>query len=167
MKLKIYRILLLSLLFLAILLTGYFLVLSIINIIGIDKLDLMDGIMYILCFVLNLAFLSLEVFNTFYSFKTGSHFAKNLSFNEDGSLNKKFLIILSFIDVFVVIALVYLGIIYDGKLDIALSSLPLLSKSVSFVFFVTVFINVTFTLLFPILGKEDISLQDIKKTSEF
>ena len=42
MKLKVYRLLLLSCLFASIVLTAYFLVLSIINMIGIDKLDLID-----------------------------------------------------------------------------------------------------------------------------
>lgn len=166
MKLKIYRILLLGCLLSSIVLTSYFLVLSVINIIGIDKLDLLDGIMYILCFVLNLAFLCLEVYNTFYSFKTGSHFAKNLSYNEDGSLNTKFLVVLGFADVIVVAGIIYLSIIFKGEYDLLLSGLSTLSKAVSIVFLVTAFVNITFTLLFPVLGKQDISLQSSKKTSE-
>ena len=94
MKLKIYRYSLLTCLVACCVLSSYFLVISINNIIDISKEDMMDGIMYILCFVLNLVFLGLEIFNTIYSFKTGSHFAKNLTYDEDNTFNKKFVIII-------------------------------------------------------------------------
>ena len=58
-KLKVYRISLLSCLTISFALTVFFLVLAIKNIIGIEQENMMDGIMYILCFVLNLAFLGL------------------------------------------------------------------------------------------------------------
>lgn len=159
MKLKIYRYTLLSCLFACFVLSACFLAISIKNVIGISKEDLMDGIMYILCFVLNLAFIGLEIFNTFYSFKTGSHFAKNLTYNEDNSFNKKFVIIISFLNVFVLVALIYLCIIYKGELELPLSQMKPLAKAVSIAFLSTVFVNITFTILFPILGKEDQSFQ--------
>ena len=166
MKLKVYRISLLSCLAISFALSVYFLILAINNIIGIEKENLTDGIMYILCLVLNLAFIGLEVFNTFYSYKTGSNFAKNLSYNEDGSLNSKFLVVLSVLDVICVLATIYLSIIYKGVNDLPLNELQPLAKAVSIAFLVTVIVNITYILLFPILGKEDPSLQLNNKTSE-
>lgn len=124
--------------------------------------------MYIVCLVLNLAFLGLEVFNTYRSLTTGSNFAKNLAINEDGSLNKRFLVVLGFIDVFVLFAIIYLSVIYKGVYDLPLNELAPLAKAVSIVFSVTVFVNITHILLFPILGKQDPSMQQVKnqKTSE-
>ena len=67
----------------------------------------------------------------------------------------------------VVIATIYLFVIYKGEINIPLSDLTQLSKSVAIVFFVTVLVNITFVLLFPILGKEDPSLQlENEKTSK-
>lgn len=167
MKLKVYRISLISCLVISFALTIFFLVLAIKNIIGVDQDNMMDGIMYILCFVLNLAFLGLEIGNTIYSYKTGSNFVKNLTFNDDGSLNSKLLKVLSVLEVFVVIATIYLFVIYKGEINLPLSDLTQLSKSVAIVFFVTIFVNITFVLLFPILGKEDPSLQlENEKTSK-
>lgn len=163
MKLKVYRISLLCCLMVSCILSIYFLILSIQNVIGVSKENLMDAIMYIVCLVLNLAFLGLEIHNTFYSFKTGSNFAKNLSFNEDGSLNSKFLVILAVLDVFVLGGIVYLSIIYKGVYDLPLNQLAPLAKAVSIAFLVTVFVNITYTLLFPLLGKEDPSLQQNNK----
>lgn len=167
MKLKVYRISLLSCLTISFALTVFFLVLAIKNIIGIEQENMMDGIMYILCFVLNLAFLGLEFGNTIYSYKTGSNFVKNLTFNEDGSLNSKLLKVLSVLEFFVCIITIYLFIIYKGEGNLPLSELTKLAKSVAIVFFVTIFVNITFVLLFPLLGKEDPSLQlNNEKTSK-
>ena len=163
MKLKVYRISLLTCLLISIALTLYFLVLSIINLIGLDKENMMDGFMYTLCLVLNLAFLGLEIFNTFRSYKTGSNFAKNLSINEDGSLNQRFLVIIGFIDVFAIAGIIYLSIIYKGVYDLPLNELAPLAKAVSIDFLVTVVVNITYILLFPLLGKQDQSMQQVKK----
>lgn len=167
MKLKVYRISLISCLAISFALTVFFLILAIKNVIGIDQEDMMDGIMYILCFVLNLAFLGLEISNTIYSYKTGSNFVKNLTFNDDGSLNSKLLKCLSVLDVIVVLILIYLLIIYKGENNLPLSELTQLAKSVAISFFVTVLVDITYILLFPILGKEDPSLQlENEKTSK-
>ena len=167
MKLKVYRISLISCLVISFALTVFFLVLAIKNIIGLEKEEMMDGIMYILCFVLNLAFLGLEIGNTIYSYKTGSNFIKNLTFNEDGSLNNKLIKILTILEVIVGAVIIYFAIIYKGDKTLPLSELTPLAKSVAITFFVTVFVDMTFILLFPILGKDDPSLQlEKEKTSK-
>ena len=148
-------------------LTLCFLVIAIISLIKSKQENLMDSIMYVICLVLNLVFLGLETFNTFHSFKTGSNFVKNLSYNEDNSLNTKLLVTFGFVDILGVFAFIYLSIIYKGEYDLPLSQLAPLAKSISITFTATIFVNITFTLLFPILGKEDQSLQlNNKKTSD-
>lgn len=162
MKLKLYRTLLLTLLFINAILNIYFIVMSVIHLIPAEVKD--DYIMFIVCFVISTAFIVLEISNTFRSFKEGSSFVKPLMFEEDNSLNKKGFIIMSVIASIGLIALT-LGILGMFNITIPGSSLPLgfyyLITSVGLI----ALINGGFSILFPFVGKEDKSfLKKIKKS---
>ena len=156
MKLKIYRISLFICLFLIAGLTIFAIVRSIILFSSIKNTA--DAVMYIVALFVLLAFIGLEIGNTFVSLKQGSTFAKALAFDNDGTLNKKGLVIFSLMGLACLAAVIYFLLLLCGlNLYFAFFAKPM--QYVIFLVFLTGFINALFILLFPLLGREDPSLR--------
>lgn len=162
MKLKIYRISLMLFLFISFVITLIFGILSTMSIIGIEQDKIMDGIMYILCFCLLLIFTGLQIANTIVSFKNGSSFIVNLAYNDNKTVNKNFLLILGGVSALSIFSIIYFSFIYNG-FDLPFSGFDKNISSFIICVSVLLLINSIYIILFPILAKEDISLQkDIK-----
>ena len=87
MKLKIYRISIIVMLLASIVFTSIYGVKTVINVISFNKEKLMDGIIYILCYIMLLMFTAMEIANTVVSFKNGSVYIKGLAYNDDNTVN--------------------------------------------------------------------------------
>lgn len=158
MKLKVYRISLLSGLIASLILDVFFLIKAILNIINIDQADLMDGVMYIICLSLLLIFIGLEIVNTILSFKNGSNYIIRLAYNNDQTLNRNLFYILGGLSVLSFFAIIYFSLIYVG-VNLPLHQFAQEISSIIISFSTVFFIDSIFILLFPILAKEDSSLQ--------
>lgn len=154
MKLKIYRTILLTLLFAVVLLTIGLGVFSFIDLLKKPD-DVLDNLVLLLCFVLLIAFIILEIVNTFLSFKTGSVFIKSLVFDDKNALNLPFLVILAIIGLFSIGGLVYaLFIISNPSPNLLLGESPLMLKNLLISVFSMLIADISAILLFPVLGKE-------------
>lgn len=158
MKLKVYRISLLGALIASLGIDIFFLVQAIINIINSTNIDHSDEIMFIIGFVLLILFVGLEIVNTVISFKNGSAFIKNLTYNQDLSLNRNLLYVSGGISILSLIAIVYFSLLF------ALSNMPFGNlaygmKTVILGFFIITFVDSLFITLFPLVAKEDKSFK--------
>lgn len=139
MKLLIYRISLITLLTILFGVGVSFLILNIMNIVKLGQIDF-DHIIYILCFVLCLAFLGLEIFNTCLSFKTGSNFIKNLVYDDDLTLNKRFILLVR-IGIILSLGIMIYSIIICFQDSLFLSNLDLGSKELIILFSSIIFVD--------------------------
>ena len=159
MKLKIYRISLLFMLFLSLMLTLILGIKSTISIINNEQITLIDGIIYMACYLMLLIFIGLEIFNTILSFKHGSMYAKPLAYNDDNTINRNSLIIIGGIINLSMFAVIYIMIILIGY-PLPLHNLDKEALLFMIPTFATVFVNSLFILLFPLLAKNDQSLNN-------
>lgn len=163
MKLKIYRTLLLASLFIAVAANTFFLVMTVIDMIPAETKD--DYIMFLICFLVAIAFSILEISNTFRSFKEGSSFVKPLMYDDDDSKNNKGIVIMSVIFI-IGLALLVFGILGSFHIRIQGLSLPngfyYLISSVGAI----ASINGLFSLLFLLTGKQDLSFSKKKRKKE-
>lgn len=162
MKLKIYRYTLLSSLIVVLGFNVLFLTLDIINLIQHGADNIFDEIMYILCLLLSLCFIGLQIYNTIISFKKGSMFIKNLAYNDDNSLNDRFLKLLGIADVILFVLVIYSILLYCG-VSLPLKDLSQAIKSIMVTFISILFIDALFILLFPLLGKDDPAFSKAKE----
>lgn len=153
MKLKIYRSLLLTGLFLTLLLTITLLVLGFLNLLK-DATDIGKNLLYIFCFILLIAFNILEIVNTFISFKTGSTFVYRLAFNDSKTVNKNFLFVISFLGLFSLAVSIYMTLTLFNPF-LPLGGSPKLIVYLMICFFFFFFVDILFIILFVFLGKED------------
>lgn len=133
-----------------------------ISVLEFDKEKLMDGIIYILCYVMLLMFTAMEVINTILSFKNGSVYIKGLAFNDNNTLNRNSLIVTGGIASLSIFAIFYISIILRGR-NLPLYKLETEAKHFMLVSFILVLINAIAVLLFPIYGKDDQAFNDQKK----
>ena len=154
MKLKLYRYAIIVVTSLLILLNLFFIVRTIILMIGQEGLS--DYIIILVCLVMLLVILIMHIVNTFVSMKAGSTFIKPLAFDDDATKNTKFII---FCYVFGAISLgviVYFILILSG-MELYFSHFI---KPVSFLIvnlFSVTLTDAIFIILFPYLGKEDLA----------
>lgn len=163
MKLKLYRILLLTCFFLTLVANTFFTVMTVIEMIPAESKD--DYIMFIICFVVASAFVILELANTFRSFKEGSSFVKPLMYDDDDTINNKGIIIMSLIGI-IGLALLIVGIL--GSCNIRIEGLTL---PTGFYYLITsagalATINGGFAVLFLTTGKQDIAFSKKKKKQQ-
>ena len=153
-KLKIYRFSLLTSLFLLVFGTLFFLVLTAMNF--ADYAEVMDGVMYIIAFVVLLAFVGLEIGNTIVSFKKGSNFVKALAYDSDKEINKRGLFIFALLLVVSLGASIYMLFVILGY-NIFFSALSKPVQYIAFMFFLTAFVDMTFILLYPpLVGTQEL-----------
>ena len=159
MKLKLYRISLIILLCLSIILSLILGVITTINVTKFDEIKMMDGIIYILCFILLIIFTGLEVFNTIISFKHGSVYIKGLAYDDNNNVNRNSLLISGGIALFSVIATIYVILILNGA-NLPLNTLDKEALYFIITMMVLVFINALAVVLFPYLASSDQSLNE-------
>ena len=151
MKLKVYRVFLLISLFAIIALSIVFAVLSIVHSTQ-NKGDVFDAIMYVVCFLIIIAFSTLQIINTFVSMKSDNSFLKNLLYESDGQLIRGL-----YIGVYILLGVGIFVIFYSSllfaNLPIPFKDFDLPIKYVLFDFGVLIALNSLFTLIFPSINK--------------
>lgn len=151
MKLKIYRIALLAVLFLLFGLNLFFIVLT--GIKFASATSIADNVLYMLALVVSLACVFLEIFNTFISFKNGSNFIRVLVY-EKNDLQKKALILAgAFLVVF--LSFTIYAILLISGLDLPLSGLAKELLYMIVVFFSLITIDAIFILAYPLVANQD------------
>ncbi len=153
MKILVHRILLLTLLILAFAMDVTFLVVTLIGLIQSGNVNF-DQIMYIICFILSLSFIGLEIFNTIISFKNGSNFIKNLAYNDDNSLNSRFLLLVR-IGCFLILGILIYAIIICFNNSLFLANLELASKELIIVFTSILLVDALAIATYPFFDKLD------------
>ena len=161
MKLKIYRFSLIFMLLISIGLSIFLGIKSTLNVLGYDKVKLSDGIMYILCFLLLLSITVLEIANTIISFKNGSVYIKGLTYNDNNTINRNSLYVAGGIAIFSLFTVIYISFTLNRN-DLPLSTLDTEAKYFMISAFALAFINAMYVVLFPLLAREDQSLQENK-----
>ena len=158
-KLKTYRISLLISLFIAVITDLVFFSLLLVDFISnIGNVTIMDYVMYIICFVLLLAFNITEIVNTFISFKTGSNFIKFLGYDANGDKNTplfNFCVVATF---FLLIGTIYL-IIAKCNTSLPLGSMNENIKSFIICCFILAVVDLVFIYLFQYFGQDDPSMK--------
>ena len=148
MKLKTFRGLLFASFFIIEALSLFFFVKSIINLIGLEKELFMDGIMYTISLLILIAFVGMEIFNTYYSIQNGSSFIEPLLYSQD-TLNKKCLYGMRGGSVVAFIGFIYSILLLFANIEFALSNLNVLVKSIMLCFSLMVFVNTLFVSIYP------------------
>lgn len=129
-------------------------VLSTIHAFSATQEQLGDAIIIILCFVLLLAFLTLEIVNTFRSFRHGSQFILSLAYNEDGNKNTPFLVISGLLFLLGLVCFVW-GILLMCGLSVFLSDTVRWDGGhLIMAFGALLWINFGAVLLFPVWSDE-------------
>lgn len=155
MKLKIYHIITLTLLFLSLALSLTLGIISFIDLLT-NPSQVLDNLILFVCFIILIAFTVLEIVNTFLSFKTGSVFVKSLAFDDKKVLNSPFLVILAIIGCFAVAGLIYsLYILANPVNELLLATSPLMLKNLLISVFALLIVDILIIELFPLLGKDD------------
>lgn len=151
MKLKIYRIALLTSLFLLFGLNMFFVVLTIMKMATTDNVS--DNILFLLALFVASACIFLEIFNTFISFKNGSNFIRVLCYDKQTLVKKT--LVLAGIFLFVFLSLTVYTILLVSGLDLPLSGLANELLYMVIVFFATICVDAIFILFYPLVAQED------------
>lgn len=160
MKLIIYRLTIFILLGLLAIGSGFLLVLGIIDAINV-KADVIESIIYSVCYLLLLAFTILEIANTIISIKSGSNFIQRLLY-EKKEFNRPFYIMAFIFGILSLVILIYGLIIYPSNNFMFLSDSIKLIKGLLILFSSLIAFDVIIVLLFPLLAKEDKSFLNRK-----
>jgi len=150
------------------LLTGFFLILGLVIFFLVDAIIFAtkqenpgNAILFIICDFVLIAIIGLFIYNTFHSIKHGSNFIKVLLY-DDKRLITKGLVITSITLVCFIIILVYVILIKCG-VNVPLNTMPLPLADMIIGLMVFCIFNSVAILLFPLLGKEDISFKKKQK----
>ena len=160
MKLKIYQNSLIVCLILLALLNVYFIVRTIMLYATTDSIQ--DNTILLVSLIVLLAMLVMNIINTFVSKTRGSTFIKALAFDDDSTLNTKFIVFCYIFGVISLGVIIYFILILCG-LDLYFSQFPRpMSYLIVNVFSLTLLSSVAI-ILFPYFGKEDISFKKKKR----
>ena len=129
------------------------------SVIKYERAQLMDGIIYLLCYFLLLIFTIFEISNTIISFKNGSIYIKQIAYREDKTINRNSLIAVGGLALFSLFAIVYISFVINGY-NFPLYKLDLEAQHFILSAFVLLFINMVYVLLFLIVSSQDQSLQE-------
>lgn len=160
MKLIIYRLTIFVLLGLLAISSGFLLVLGIIEAINIQA-DIIESIIYGVCYLLLLTFIILEIANTIVSIKSGSNFIQRLLY-EKKEFNRPFYIMAFIFGILSLALSIYGLLIYPSNNGMFLSDSIKLIKGLLILFSSLITFDVIIILLFPLLAKEDKSFLNRK-----
>ncbi len=153
MKIKVYRIILYVFESLLISSSIALLILSIINCVNTSS-DIFDAIMYVVCFLIVIAFSILQIINTIMSTRGQNSYLKSLLYEENGK------IIQGLYAGFIIFLLIGVGIIVYSSLLIMNLNLPLNEfvlpiKYVILDFGLLLLIDCLLVVLYPLTKKEE------------
>ena len=151
MKLKIYRIALLTVLFLLFGLNIFFIVLTGMRFANTDNIS--DNILFLLALLVSLACIFLEIFNTFVSLKNGSNFIRVLVYEKEKLVKKGLYLAALFLVVF--LGLTVYAILLLCGLQLPLSGLAKELLYMIVVFFSLITVDSIFILLYPLVADVD------------
>ena len=154
MKLKAYQYSIIVTSILEILLNLYFIVRTIILMIGQESLQ--DYILLLVCLVMLLVILVMHVTNTFISKKQGSTFIKPLAFDNDTEVNTKFIVFCYIFGAISIGVIVYFILILSGMQLYFSHFIRPVSYLIVNLFTVTL-TDAIFIILFPYLGRSDLA----------
>ena len=154
MKLKVFRGLLFASFFIIEVISIYFLVLSIINLTTMEKEFIMDGIMYVFSLVILIAFVGMEIYNTYYSIEAGSNFIRPLLYQKD-ELNKKCLYAMEGGSLLSLFGIIYFSLLYKG-FELPLSDLDTPVIYIILCFLCMTFVNTFFVSIYPLIKDKDL-----------
>jgi len=154
MKLKIYRIFYLLLLFSTVGLTTYSLVDTILKSLNNENKE--ECIIFSLCLLVLIVFLIFQIINLIRSFFKGGQFIHYLVFdNKEFEINKKFLIVINTLLVLVIGILIYFILILFNDYGLVFNNSFIGVKYLFIDFSITIIINFIFIDLYLLVYKED------------
>ncbi len=153
MKLKIYRTFLLAFLFSLAGLNVFFFAKTIMGYSSYESTS--DFIIFMLVLLVMLAFIVLEIGNTFVSFKNGSTFIKALVYDKDEVLNKRGLIIYGTLALISLGVTIYLLLLILGNDNLYFAFIAKPMQYLAFLFFSTMLVDMCFVLIYPLLKIKD------------
>lgn len=158
MKLKLYHVFIFVGLSLALALDLTFIGLTIYHFLTVGS-KISDGIIYMICFTMLLAFIILEIVNTAMSLKTGSNFIKRLLYDDDNQLVRAVFVVASIMAAISAFIIVYSILLICGY-NLPFSTLddPMMYVTIAFGF--TILIDAFTFILFPSLAQDDISFNE-------
>ncbi len=154
MKLKIYRIFYLLLLFSTVGLTTYSLVDTILKSLNNENKE--ECIIFSLCLLVLIVFLIFQIINLIRSFFKGGQFIHYLVFdNKEFEINKKFLIVINILLLLVIGILIYFILILFNDYGLVFNNSFIGVKYLFIDFSITIIINFIFIDLYLLVYKED------------
>ena len=154
MKLKIYRIFYLLLLFSTVGLTTYSLVDTILKSLNNENKE--ECIIFSLCLLVLIVFLIFQIINLIRSFFKGGQFIHYLVFdNKEFEINKKFLIVINILLLLVIGILIYFILILFNDYGLVFNNSFIGIKYLFIDFSITIIINFIFIDLYLLVYKED------------
>lgn len=165
MKLKTYRIFLISILSILLLLNLYFIIDTIIYTFSGVTLTPSDIIVSFLCLVLSLIFIIMEIINTINSIKSKTSYIKNLVYevDEDNLINKKVIILSIIFSIICLIGSIYLVLILFN-INLPFLSLVKPQKEVILMLLLILTFDFSFIFLFKFINIEDQNKLNNKKS---
>lgn len=162
MKLKIYQRGILVALALLIALNIFFIVRSIIIQVNTVNPNTSDFIIFMIALVVLLAILVMDFINTVVSLKKGSTFIRALAYNNDTEKNTRFIVFCYIFGVISIGVIIYFIFVLCGMTEFfTFASYPAIFLIINT--FALALVACITIILFPILGKEDISFKVKKK----
>ena len=156
MKLKIYQNVLIVLLTLLAALNIYFIVCTIMLFPTVESVQ--DNVILLVCLLFLLAIIVMDIVNTFISKTKGSTFIKPLAFDDDKTINTKFIVFCYIFGVISIGVVIYFALILSG-MELYLSNFPRPLSYLIFNLFLLTLVASVSIIVFPYVGLSDISFQ--------
>lgn len=156
MKLKIYQNSLIICLSLLAALNIYFIVRTCMLFPTVESIQ--DNVILLVCLIFLLAIIVMDIINTVLSRTKGSTFIKPLAFDDDKTLNTKFIVFCYIFGAISIGVIIYFILVLSG-VELFFSTFPRpLSYLIVNLFSLTLLASVAI-IVFPYVGREDISFQ--------
>ena len=114
----------------------------------------MDGIMYVFSLVILVAFVGMEIYNTYYSIQSGSNFIRPLLYQKE-ELNKKCLYAMGGGSLLSLLGIIYFSLLYNG-FELPLGDLDTPVIYIILCFLCMTFVNTFFVSIYPLVKDKDL-----------
>lgn len=166
MKLKTYRILLLSILSILLLINIYFIIDTIIYTFLVKELTPSDIIVSFICLILSLIFIIMEIINTIYSIKHNNSYIKNIAYENDEEeiLNNKTIYGSLVFSLFFFIFSIYMILVLIG-INLPFLDIATPQKEVILILLLILSFDLFFIFLFKFINEKERNKLNNKKSS--
>lgn len=166
MKLKTYRILLLSILSILLLINIYFIIDTIIYTFLTKELTPSDIIVSFICLILSLIFIIMEIINTIYSIKHNNSYIKNITYENDEEeiLNNKTIYGSLVFSLFFFIFSIYIVLVLIG-INLPFLDIATPQKEVILILLLVLSFDLLFIFLFKFINEKERNKLNNKKSS--